>query len=260
MSEPLVTIAIPNWNTGPLLRLCLTSIARYTTDLPHDIVIVDNGSSDASLATAKAAVERGIARLVERVQTPEEAGAGAHGMALDAGLAAARAPYLFTLDSDAWAREPGWLGRFVIALEKEDASHAGATRTPPNALQRFGSWLARRAPRPSQLFIRPCHALYRVDLMRRHQLSFWPTREGRQHHTVGHSVHERLAELGYRAAVLPHEEVARAVGHVKHATFVLNPEAFPALRASSRRRAERALNAHLATPEVKAILDAATLP
>lgn len=261
MGDPLVTIVVPNWNTGPLLRLCLASVQAFTADLPHELVVVDNGSTDASRRTAEAAAAQGLARLVDRVQTPEEAGAGAHGAALDAGLAAARTPWLFTLDSDAWAREPGWLGRFLVAAEMADASHAGATKFPPGPLQRFGNWLVGRAPRPSMLYVRPCHALYRVDLLRTHGLSFAPARgdDGRAR-TVGHVIHERLAGLGYRPAVMPHGEVARAVGHVRHATFALNPAAFPTLRDRSRRRAERALADHLATPEVAAILARSSLP
>jgi glycosyltransferase involved in cell wall biosynthesis len=252
-------VVVPNWNTGPLLRLCLASVLRFQ-DLPLELIVVDNGSHDASLATAEAAAVAGLIRLLRRTQAPDEAGAAAHGAALDLGLAEARAPYLFTLDSDAWAREPGWLGRFVVALEGSDASHAGATKFPPGAWQRLGAWLAGRESGPEARYVRPCHALYRTDLLRRHGLSFAPARDGDRPLTTGQAIHERLAALGYRPAILSHAEVARVVGHVRHATVVMNPDAFPGLRQRARRRGERALARLLEGPEAAGLLREAGFP
>lgn len=259
MAEPLVSIVIPNWNTGPLLRLCLASVLRFS-DPQSELIVVDNGSTDASRATAEAASARGLVRLIDRAQAPAEAGATAHGAALDAGLAAARAPFLFTLDSDAWAREPGWLGRFLAALESVDASHAGATKFPPGTWQRLGSWLTARRPGPESAYVRPCHALYRVDLLRRHGLSFGPVQVEGRSLTTGQAIHERLCAMGYRPALLPHAEVERAVGHVRHATVVLNPEAFPTLRARARQRGARAVERLLAGEEARSILRDAAFP
>ena len=251
--EPRVSVVVPNWNTGPLLRLCLASVLRFQ-DLPLELIVVDNGSSDDSRRTAEAAAERGLIQLVQRTQSGEEAGARAHGAALDAGLALARAPYLFTLDSDAWARGPGWLGRFVVALEGADASHAGASKFPSSRWQRFGSWLAGRTPGPETRYVRPCHALYRVDLLRRLGLSFAPVRDGERALTTGQSIHERLVAAGYRAAFLPHAEVERAVGHLRHATVVLNSAAFPSLKARARRKGARAVERFLVSPEAARLL------
>lgn len=258
-SVPVVSVVVPNWNTGPLLRLCLSSVLRFQ-DLPLELIVVDNGSQDASRDTALAAASQGLIRLVQRSQGPDEAGATAHGAALDAGLAVARGTYLFTLDSDAWAREPGWLGRFVVALEGADASHAGATKFPASRWQRFGSWMAGRQPGPESRYVRPCHALYRVDLLRRLGLSFGPTRVGERALTTGQSIHERLTAAGYRAAVLPHAEVARAVGHVRHATVVLNSQSFPSLRERARRRGQRAVERLLGGPEAASLLRDTPVP
>lgn len=45
--SPIVSIIIVNWNTAELLASCLSSIARGTT-VPHEVLVVDNASSDDS--------------------------------------------------------------------------------------------------------------------------------------------------------------------------------------------------------------------
>lgn len=54
-----VAIIIVNWNTGPLLARCLSSLQRLPEEeraLLHQVWIVDNNSSDTSLEQAQAAV------------------------------------------------------------------------------------------------------------------------------------------------------------------------------------------------------------
>lgn len=255
---PRVTIVVPTWNTGPLLRICLASVLRHTAP-PFQLVVVDNGSSDASRETAEGAAARGLIELVRRDQTGHE-GAAAHGAALDAGLAAARAPLLFTLDSDAWVRRAGWLDPWLAAVEA-GASHAGATKFPGGALQRWVGWLRGRTPGPEARYVRPCHALYRTEALRAAGRSFAPRQgEDGRWRTTGEALHEGLVAAGGRPGLLPHAEVARRVGHLRHATFVLNAAAFPALRARARRRGERQLRRHLASREVAALLDGTPVP
>ncbi|MCZ8519162.1 MULTISPECIES: glycosyltransferase family 2 protein [Paenibacillus] len=43
-----VSIIIPNYNGAPLLDACLQSISRHV-QLPHETIVVDNGSNDDSL-------------------------------------------------------------------------------------------------------------------------------------------------------------------------------------------------------------------
>ena len=46
-ASPVVSIIIVNWNTADLLAACLASIARGTT-VPHEVLVVDNASTDDS--------------------------------------------------------------------------------------------------------------------------------------------------------------------------------------------------------------------
>jgi glycosyltransferase involved in cell wall biosynthesis len=258
MESPRVTIVVPNWNTGPLLRLCLASALRFTAP-PVALVVVDNASTDASRRTAEAAQARGLIRLVTREDAKNE-GAADHGAALDLGLSVVDTPYLFTLDSDAWARRAGWLERWLAALDATPgAAHAGATKFPGSAAQRAWAWARGRQPGPEARYIRPCHALYRVALLK--GLSFAPRRapDGRAM-TVGEGLHEDLVARGHPPAFMPHAEVEAHVGHLRHSTFVLNPERFPTLRARARRRGERAIGELCSGAEARAILEGSVIP
>ncbi len=44
----MVSIIIVNWNTRDLLLQCISSIAKNTEDVAHEIIVVDNASSDGS--------------------------------------------------------------------------------------------------------------------------------------------------------------------------------------------------------------------
>lgn len=52
---PDVSIVIVNWNTKPLLLSCLQSIRDTTHTILHEILVVDNASSDASCEAVMAA-------------------------------------------------------------------------------------------------------------------------------------------------------------------------------------------------------------
>ncbi len=53
-SEPLVSILVVNWNTRPLLEACLDSVHASVEATPHEIIVVDNGSTDGSAAWLRA--------------------------------------------------------------------------------------------------------------------------------------------------------------------------------------------------------------
>ena len=49
----LISILIVNWNTRDLLRDCLLSLRAQLSDWPHEIIVVDNASSDNSAAMVR---------------------------------------------------------------------------------------------------------------------------------------------------------------------------------------------------------------
>ena len=52
-ARPLVSIVIPTWNHGPELMECLKSIAIQTYR-PFEVIVVDDGSNDGTVARLKA--------------------------------------------------------------------------------------------------------------------------------------------------------------------------------------------------------------
>jgi GT2 family glycosyltransferase len=50
--KPIITIIIRSWNFLPYLKLCLKSIQKYT-DIPYELIIVDNNSIDGTRSFLK---------------------------------------------------------------------------------------------------------------------------------------------------------------------------------------------------------------
>lgn len=48
--KPDISVVIVNWNTCALLAKCITAVEREAAAIPHDIWVVDNSSSDNSVA------------------------------------------------------------------------------------------------------------------------------------------------------------------------------------------------------------------
>lgn len=88
---PDVSVVIVNWNTRDLLRDCLASLAAQTTT-PHEVIVVDNASTDGS-----AAMVRDEFPAVVLIANPDNRGfAGANNQ----GLAVARGRHLLLLNPD----------------------------------------------------------------------------------------------------------------------------------------------------------------
>ncbi|MDJ0923770.1 MAG: glycosyltransferase [Acidimicrobiia bacterium] len=51
MPEPLLSIVIPTWNQFEFTRACVESL-RHNTDVPYELIIVDNGSEPAAATAA----------------------------------------------------------------------------------------------------------------------------------------------------------------------------------------------------------------
>ncbi|GAP63696.2 hypothetical protein ARMA_2119, partial [Ardenticatena maritima] len=106
MSNPLVSVVIPNWNGKHHLEACLPSLFAQTYR-PFEVIVVDNGSTDGSvewLAT--------VWPQVRVVAFPQNRGVVA---AFNAGVQAARGELIALLNNDT-EQEPDWLERFVAGL------------------------------------------------------------------------------------------------------------------------------------------------
>ena len=110
---PLISVIVPLYNVAPHAGRCIASLrAQILTDF--EVIVVDDGSTDDSLAMARAAA-RGDGRF--RFASRANGGLSA---ARNTGLALARGQFLAFLDSDD-AVTPGWLYRMHRALEDTGA-------------------------------------------------------------------------------------------------------------------------------------------
>lgn len=91
MSAPLVSVIIVNWNACAHLRRCLASL-RETLSYPHEIVVVDNASTDGSVEMV--AKEFPAVRLVRNTSNRGFSAAN------NQGWQAAQSDYLVFLNAD----------------------------------------------------------------------------------------------------------------------------------------------------------------
>ena len=117
-TTPRISIIIPNWNGLGLLRPCLDALRRQTyTD--HEVIVVDNASSDGSLAALRDEYPE-----VRVVALPTNRGfAGG----CNEGIRAARGEFIVATNNDTEA-EPGWLAALVDALDRHPEAGSAAAR------------------------------------------------------------------------------------------------------------------------------------
>jgi hypothetical protein len=130
-----LAIVIVNWNGGGLLRAAVESIARHPPGLAFEVVVVDNASTDDSLAWlraggARSALAGAPLRLVENADNR------GFSKANNQGFAATGAPLLMLLNSDAEVRA-GAIDRLVATLSAGERTGAVGARlvNPDGSLQ-----------------------------------------------------------------------------------------------------------------------------
>lgn len=126
--NPRVSVLIPVWNAGETLPACLRSLTRQT-ESRWEAVIVDDGSTDDSLAIARAFATRD-ARV--RLLVRPHAGLVA---ALNAGIALCRAPLVARMDADDWMHRERLARQCDLLEERPELDAVGAL---PRAFPRRG--------------------------------------------------------------------------------------------------------------------------
>jgi rhamnosyltransferase len=106
----VISIVIPVKNGGSDLERCLDGIAAQTIDDELEIIVVDSGSSDGSVALA-----RGRGAIVEEIP-PELFN---HGAARNLGAGLAHGETLVFISQDAHPEDERWLSRLVAPLRDE---------------------------------------------------------------------------------------------------------------------------------------------
>lgn len=94
-----LSIIIVNWNGGELLRSCLRSLAEAPPSVSYDIVVVDNASSDDSVAWLRSAAVATLLPGVE-IHLVENADNVGFSKANNQAVNYSQAPMLFLLNPD----------------------------------------------------------------------------------------------------------------------------------------------------------------
>ena len=101
-----VTVIIVNWNGEQFLERCLAALMSQTVR-PHEIILVDNASSDGSLAVARRFP--GVRLILPGANT-----GFARGNNLAIAAASAESEWIALINPDAFAA-PGWLEALLVA-------------------------------------------------------------------------------------------------------------------------------------------------
>ena len=133
---PEVSVVIPVLNNWKLTRGCLRSLARHREGAELEVIVVDNGSDDATAAelpTLGAALFGAAFKVLRNERNRN------FGPACNQGAAAASGAYLFFLNNDTLLT-PGWLPPLLKALREEQGLGAAAPLLlyPDHTVQHLG--------------------------------------------------------------------------------------------------------------------------
>lgn len=129
VEEPRLSVVIPTWDQLPYTQACVESIRR-NTDVPYELVLVDNGSQPQARSYAEQAGDQVVLNDANR----------GFAAGMNQGLALARGRYVAFLNNDT-ELPPGWASRLLEAFDRPDppgivvpaVTAAGNQRTVRNA-------------------------------------------------------------------------------------------------------------------------------
>ena len=126
----MISFIIPIYNAEPYLVRCIHSVLKQTTSEPLQVILVDDGSTDNSLAIAQEG-----AREEKRIVVLRQPHAG-QSAARNLGLKHAQGEYVAFVDADDTIA-PDWCEKHVEAIEGVDYVQSG---NPCNRYQYTVVW------------------------------------------------------------------------------------------------------------------------
>ena len=254
-----VSICLVNYKTEELTRLCLRSIRKFTK-YPHEVIVIDNNSDDASLEYLRSL---NWIKLIERPGYIGSSGSVAHGSALDMGLKAADSEYFLAMHSDTLIHKEGWLQWLVDQINLKDntaCAGSGKLDLKPRwqVLLKQATdvklWIRKLKtdnPKLYQFYIRAICALYRTEVLEKENLTF--SMEVPNGMTCAKQLYFELLNRGYNTNIISDFKMSEMVYHLAHATMVFNPEFQVKSRTEAKCKAK--LEQILNKPVVKKIMN-----
>ncbi|WP_149539519.1 glycosyltransferase [Siccirubricoccus phaeus] len=139
-APPLVSVVIPVRNEAPNIAPLVAEIEAALAGVAHEIVYVDDGSSDATPAELAAAAARAPVRHLRHRRSCGQSAA------VVTGVKAARGRWIATLDGDG-QNDPADIPRLLARAEREAAAEGGAILVAGHRVTRRDSWVKRRSSR-----------------------------------------------------------------------------------------------------------------
>ncbi|HEY8613173.1 MAG TPA: glycosyltransferase family 2 protein [Roseomonas sp.] len=139
---PAISVVVPVRNEAPNVAPLIAEIAAALAGVPHEIIYVDDGSTDGTAAAVRAAPAspEGPVRLLRHAASCGQSAA------IVTGIRAARAPWIATLDGDG-QNDPADIPRLWARARAEGAETLVAgwrTTRKDTATKRFTSRIANR--------------------------------------------------------------------------------------------------------------------
>jgi len=255
MSQPLVTIVVPNYKTLELTKLCLRLLRKYTDPKKAEVLVIDNDSQDESTDYLR---QLQWIKLLERKIAPNKRGFIAHGHALDLALEHTTTPYYLSIHTDTLVKNSQWLDYLLSHIENQpNVAGVGSWKLENRPWQRR---LAKAIERKIQIacytltnkqdhniegfgknfyYLRTHCALFRTDLIRQYQLTF-----SAEEQSPGKILNKSLLDNHHELVFLPSKQLRNYLEHVDGATLVLNPQLGLNRKAITRgqKRIKRALD------------------
>jgi GT2 family glycosyltransferase/glycosyltransferase involved in cell wall biosynthesis/Tfp pilus assembly protein PilF len=125
--EPETSIVIPVFNKLGLTRNCLSALQKNTPQGAYEIIVVDNASTDGTIAFLEGEEKAGRARVLLNREN------GGFAMACNQGAQAARGQYILFLNNDTEVH-PGWLDALTAAVRRPQTGIVGAKLLYGNGL------------------------------------------------------------------------------------------------------------------------------
>jgi GT2 family glycosyltransferase len=156
-AAPLVSIVIPVFNKWELTWKCLMAVSENTRDVAHEVIVIDNGSSDDTAVALP---------LLDDIRMARNDTNLGFARASNQGAALARGKYLLFLNNDTEV-QPGWLAPMVAELDRhQEVALVGSKLLYPNGtIQHGGVIFTYAGPEP----ITPLHLHNRQPAAVSHQ-------------------------------------------------------------------------------------------
>lgn len=225
--QPRITICIPHWQVKGLISICLRSIRKHSKKYNLEVIVVDNGSKDASLEYLRSL---NWIRLIERPEETHTNWPGNIVTAWDRGIREATGDYFVTMHSDVFIKTDDWLDPFLVRMNGEHkVAGVGAWKLElENPLYMYQKLVINNAVSAVKNFFgknkritwrrghypRDYCAMYRRDVILKHGLTF-RTVDGRG---GGHAIAKRLWDAGYETRMIPVRELYEKIVHIAHGT------------------------------------------